>query len=69
MAWPCLDAGGTFVDISALGKVEANFARSEQKFEHAGVAGHPGDKGMQALADELWKAIQQRAMPKSIKQD
>lgn len=53
----CADAGGVFVDIGPLGKVEANYARSEQQIEHAGVAGHPGDRGMQALADELWKAI------------
>ena len=69
MKQACLDAGGTFVDISKLGADEANFARSERKFEHAGVAGHPGDKGMQALADELWKAIQKRATPESVKQD
>ncbi|RLS46129.1 MAG: SGNH/GDSL hydrolase family protein [Planctomycetota bacterium] len=69
MKQACLDAGGTFVDISKLGADEANFARSERKFEHAGVAGHPGDKGMQALADELWKAIQKRATPESVNQD
>ncbi len=65
----CLDAGGVFVDISKLGSDEANYARSEQKFEHAGVAGHPGDKGMQALADELWKAIQIRGSSERAKQN
>lgn len=64
MKQACLDAGGAFVDISKLGKDEANYARSEQKFEHAGVAGHPGDKGMQALSDELWKAIHQQGAVK-----
>jgi hypothetical protein len=53
----CLAAGGTFVDISALGKDEANFARAERKIEHAGVAVHPGDKGMQAIAAALIEAI------------
>lgn len=57
------DAGAVFVEISKLGLDEANFARSERKIEHAGVAGHPGDKGMQALADALWMAIQTRATP------
>ena len=67
MKQACLDAGGVFVDISKLGLDEANYARSEQKFEHAGVAGHPGDKGMQALADELWKAIHKRGSAEQAK--
>ena len=29
----------------------------------------PGDKGMQALADELWKAIQKQANVESVKRD
>ena len=41
----CGDVGGIFVDVGALGKDEANFARSERQFAHAGVAAHPGDKG------------------------
>lgn len=57
----CETAGGVFVDIGALGRDEANYARSERKIEHAGVAAHPGDKGMQAIADALWKAIETQA--------
>jgi lysophospholipase L1-like esterase len=53
----CTDAEGIFVDISKLGHDPSNAARSERQFEHDGVAGHPGDKGMAAIADELWKAI------------
>jgi lysophospholipase L1-like esterase len=56
----CQDAGGTFVDNRQLGADEANYARSERKLEHAGVAAHPGDKGMQAIADALWLAIQKQ---------
>lgn len=56
----CEAAGGTFVDISKLGLDESHYARAERKIEHPGVAGHPGDKGMQALADALWNAIQKR---------
>lgn len=59
----CEAAGGVFIDISKLGFEATNYARSERKFEHAGVAGHPGDKGMQALADTLWNAIQKQAEP------
>ena len=54
-------AGVTFVDIAALGRDPSNAARAERKIEHAGVAGHPGDKGMQGIADALWLAIQKRA--------
>lgn len=53
----CQDVGGLFVDISPLAKDEANYARSERKIEHAGVANHPGDKGMQAIADAILAAI------------
>ena len=49
--------GCVFVDISALAKDEANYARSEQKIKHAGVANHPGDRGMQAIADALFAAL------------
>jgi len=53
----CTSAGGIFVDIGALGKDESNYARAERKFEHAGVAAHPGDKGMKAIADAILAAL------------
>ena len=53
----CQEVGGIFVDIEKLGKVESNYARSERKFTHNGVAAHPGDKGMQAIADAILDAI------------
>lgn len=65
MKQACEEAGGVFVDNSKLGSDESNFARSERKIEHAGVAGHPGDKGMQAIADLLWNAIEKRAARKN----
>jgi hypothetical protein len=57
MRQACQEAGGTFVDISGLSKDETNYARSERHFEHGGVAAHPGDKGMKAIADAIWAAI------------
>jgi lysophospholipase L1-like esterase len=57
MQQACAEAGGTWVDIGALGRDETNYARSERKFEHAGVAAHPGDKGMAAIAAAILNAL------------
>jgi hypothetical protein len=54
----CATNGGIFVDIAALGKDEKNYARSERKIAHAGVAAHPGDKGMRAIADAIFAAME-----------
>jgi hypothetical protein len=59
------DAGVTFIDISKLGHNKSNEASAERKIEHAGVAAHPGDKGMQAIADAIFTAILEKAnLPK-----
>tara|TARA_A100001391_G_scaffold89479_1_gene59102 strand:+ start:534 stop:1259 length:726 start_codon:yes stop_codon:yes gene_type:complete len=55
------EAGATFIDISELGDDKSNQASAEQPFEHAGVAAHPGDKGMQAIATAIYAAIQEQA--------
>jgi alpha-galactosidase len=57
MRLACESIGGTFVDISALSKDEKNYARSERPYKHAGVANHPGDRGMAAIAEEIVKAV------------
>jgi hypothetical protein len=54
----CAKVGGIFVDNRALGKDEKNYARSERDFAHKGVAAHPGDQGMKAIADSILKALQ-----------
>lgn len=53
----CTEVGGIYVNISSLGKDEANYGRSERPYKHAGVANHPGDKGMAAIAAALVKAV------------
>jgi hypothetical protein len=53
----CTELGGTFVDISRLASDPKNYARSERKFSHDGVAGHPGDAGMAAIAEAIWSAV------------
>lgn len=57
----CTVENGIYVDISRLGKDEANYARSERSFDHAGVAMHPGDRGMQAIADALLKSCRRHS--------
>ena len=54
-------ANAVFVDLETLGKDPSNAAGSERKIEHAGVAAHPGDKGMEAIAARLWKTLRQAA--------
>ncbi|MCB1276848.1 SGNH/GDSL hydrolase family protein [Prosthecobacter sp.] len=60
----CDAVGGIYVDISALGKDEKNFGRSERPFKHAGVANHPGDRGMEAIAASLVKALSESHVTK-----
>ena len=54
----CLQAGAVYVDMCRTDLVEEFAARSERKFDHAGVAGHPGDKGMRVIADSLFDAME-----------
>ena len=60
MKQACEEVGGIFVEGGVLGEDETNYARSEREFSHAGVAAHPGDKGMHALADAILKALRDR---------
>jgi hypothetical protein len=57
----CQEADAIFVDAGPLGREAANAARSERSFTHEGVAGHPGDRGMKALADAIVQAVLQRS--------
>ena len=56
----CDDVGGIFVDIHELADDEFNYARSERQFTHAGVAAHPGDAGMKAIAYAILEALDQQ---------
>jgi lysophospholipase L1-like esterase len=54
----CEKTDAIYIDISHLGAIEANAAKSERKFDHDGVAAHPGDAGMQAIADAIFEAVE-----------
>jgi hypothetical protein len=53
----CQEVGGAIVDGSTHGKVEVNLARSERAFSNGAVGGHPGDRGMQVIADSILEAL------------
>lgn len=53
----CTSAGGRYVDLSPISVNPANQAGSERPFGDAGVAGHPGDHGMVAVATALYNAL------------
>jgi hypothetical protein len=53
----CDEVGGIHVDLSALSKDKSLYGRAEREFKNAGVANHPGDKGMAAIAEVLVKAL------------
>jgi len=55
----CTSEGGRYVDLSAISINPANQAGSERDFGDAGVAGHPGDRGMSAVATVLYDALRQ----------
>jgi len=55
----CEAVGGIFADIGALAKDKSLYGRAEREFKHDGVANHPGDKGMAAIAAALMKALPQ----------
>ena len=51
----CEDKGYTFCHLTDLEEDESTMAKG--LFEHPGVAGHPGDYGMQCIADRILEKI------------
>ncbi|GJI91834.1 hypothetical protein RugamoR1_49970 [Rugamonas sp. R1(2021)] len=57
IAASCKAAGGTFVDISGLQAIRSNVAGNQRTIADKGVAAHPSDKGMRAIAERIAQAI------------
>ncbi|MBE2287745.1 MAG: SGNH/GDSL hydrolase family protein [Prosthecobacter sp.] len=53
----CDAVSGIFCNISSLSADKSLYGRAEREFKHAGVANHPGDKGMAAIAEALMMAL------------
>ena len=50
------DRGYPYVELGDLG--ERDDMRATGLFEHAGVAAHPGDKGMANIAERIWQSAE-----------
>lgn len=50
------DKGYGFASLRDLG--DRDEMKAHGKFEHAGVAAHPGDKGMAEIASRIYKQIE-----------
>jgi uncharacterized protein len=53
----CDEADAIFVDAGLIGREPASIARSERSFRNDGVANHPGDQGMKAIASAMVQAV------------
>lgn len=53
----CRKYGASFVDMRSVNAENANRAATEKLFSHPGVAWHPGDRGMSAYAEALWRVF------------
>ena len=47
--------GAPFIDLTEIGRHDEYMARG--LFEHKGVANHPGDKGMEYIADKIFEVL------------
>lgn len=63
MAAACKSQAVPFVRIDHLIRDPKNMAKAEGRFEHHGVNWHPGDAGMQAIADTIWPVAKSQLQP------
>ncbi len=55
-----INQGAIYIPLTPLSANPANSAGSEGHFKHGGVNWHPGDRGMKAIAETLWKAVKSK---------
>ena len=53
----CQAYGATFADLSLANANPENQAKVENRFTHKGVNWHPGDRGMEAYSQAIWRAL------------
>lgn len=58
-----VSVGGVWVDLGNLRADPLNIAKSMSIYTHAGVADHPSDQGMQAIADGMFSAMKTHCIP------
>lgn len=54
----CDQLQGRFVDLKGIGASPENRASLEREYKHQGVAAHPGDRGMRAIAEAILQALE-----------
>jgi len=63
----CINTNSLFVDLSSITLLDkTNYANSERHYDNTGIGIHPGDKGMESIANTIFIAINFFIMSRNI---